>query len=122
MGKQLDGVAAPRQLEKLSGACVHPENCILQAGIVGDRRALRGCQRETWVWGSTSLGPLNSIWHSQYGFYSFFAALLLLVLWSSGFFDRLFRIIEEMMFNNWQLALLGADRDRALARLRLHHL
>jgi len=33
---------------------------------------------------------------------------LFIALWVSGFFSRLFKIIEEMMFSNWQLALLGA--------------
>jgi hypothetical protein len=53
-------------------------------------------------------GAIDSIWQSQYGVLAAIAALLLVALWSSGFFGRLFRIIEEMMFNNWQLALLGA--------------
>ena len=51
---------------------------------------------------------INGIWQSQYGVLALLFGLLLLVLWSAGFFNRLFRIIEEMMFNNWQLALLGA--------------
>ena len=51
---------------------------------------------------------INSIWQSQYGMLALLSGLVLLALWSSGFFKRLFRIIEEMMFSNWQLALLGA--------------
>src|SRR5262245_54525298 len=47
-------------------------------------------------------------WLSHYGVLSLFLLLGLVLLWRSGFFGRLFRIIEEMMFNNWQLALLGA--------------
>ncbi len=47
-------------------------------------------------------------WQSQYGVLSLFFLLAVVLLWRSGFFGRLFRIIEEMMFNNWQLALLGA--------------
>ncbi len=54
------------------------------------------------------VAAVNGIWQSQYGLISVLSALLLLLLWSTGFFRRLFRIIEEMMFNNWQLALLGA--------------
>ena len=54
------------------------------------------------------VGAINSIWQSQYGVLVILSVSLLLVLWGSGFFNRLFRIIEEMMFNNWQLALLGA--------------
>ncbi len=47
-------------------------------------------------------------WLSHYGVLSLFLLLGIVLLWRSGFFGRLFRIIEEMMFNNWQLALLGA--------------
>jgi predicted nucleic acid-binding Zn-ribbon protein len=47
------------------------------------------------------------IW-SHYGLLSVFLLLVLLLLWRSGFFARLFRIVEEMIFSNWQLALLGA--------------
>src|SRR5262245_20817404 len=54
------------------------------------------------------VGAFNGIWQSQYGVLTIVLLLLVLALWSSGFFSRLFRIIEEMMFNNWQLALLGA--------------
>jgi hypothetical protein len=54
------------------------------------------------------VGVVNGIWQSQYGIHFVLLGLLLLVLWSSGFFGRLLRIIEEMMFRNWQLALLGA--------------
>ncbi len=50
---------------------------------------------------------VNGIWQSQYSFL-IVCGLLLLALWSSGFFRRLFRIIEEMMLSNWQLALLAA--------------
>lgn len=50
---------------------------------------------------------INGIW-SQTGLLVLLSGLGLLLLWGSGFFQRLFRIIEEMMFNNWQLALLGA--------------
>lgn len=53
-------------------------------------------------------GTINGIWQSQYGLLAVLSGVLFLVLWVSGFFRRLFRIIEEMMFNNWQLALLGA--------------
>ncbi|MBX9590368.1 MAG: hypothetical protein K2X43_13760 [Hyphomonadaceae bacterium] len=54
------------------------------------------------------VAAINGIWQSQYGLLAVLSALLFLALWISGFFGRLFRIIEEMMFNNWQLALLGA--------------
>ncbi len=54
------------------------------------------------------VGVINGIWQSQYGVHGIVLALLLFALWSSGFFRRLFRIIEEMMLNNWQLALLGS--------------
>jgi hypothetical protein len=47
-------------------------------------------------------------WLSQYGVLSLILLLIFLLLWRSGFFARLFRIVEEMMFSNWQLALLGA--------------
>lgn len=50
---------------------------------------------------------INGIW-SQTGMLVLLSGLGLLALWGTGFFQRLFRIIEEMMFNNWQLALLGA--------------
>ena len=50
---------------------------------------------------------VNGIWQSQYSFL-IVCGLLLQALWSSGFFRRLFRIIEEMMLSNWQLALLAA--------------
>ena len=51
---------------------------------------------------------VNGIWQSQYGLLALLAGALFIALWVSGFFSRLFRIIEEMMFSNWQLALLGA--------------
>jgi len=54
------------------------------------------------------VGAFDGFWQSQYGVFTVFLLLILLALWSSGFFGRLFRVIEEMMFNNWQLALLGA--------------
>jgi len=54
------------------------------------------------------VGAINGIWQSPYGVFSVLLLLILLALWSSGFFGRLFRIIEEMMFSNWQLALLGS--------------
>src|SRR5262245_40216319 len=54
------------------------------------------------------VAAINGIWQSQYGVLSVLGIVLFLVLWSVGFFNRLFRIIEEMMFSNWQLALLGA--------------
>lgn len=54
------------------------------------------------------VAAVNGIWQSQYGLLAVFSGLLFLVLWISGFFGRLFRIIEEMMLSNWQLALLGA--------------
>jgi hypothetical protein len=50
----------------------------------------------------------DGFWQSQYGVLTVFLLLIIVLLWRSGFFGRLFRIIEEMMFNNWQLALLGA--------------
>jgi len=53
-------------------------------------------------------GVIDGIWQSPYGVFTVFLLLVLLALWRSGFFGRLFRIIEEMMFNNWQLALLGS--------------
>jgi hypothetical protein len=54
------------------------------------------------------VAAVNGIWQSQYGALVVLSGLLLLALWSSGFFTRLMRIIEEMMLSNWQLALLGA--------------
>src|SRR5262245_6200042 len=54
------------------------------------------------------VGAINGIWQSQFGVIGILSALLLLVLWSAGFFGRLLRILEEMVFNNWQLALLGS--------------
>ncbi len=54
------------------------------------------------------VGAINGIWQSQFGVIGILSGLLLLVLWSAGFFGRLLRILEEMLFNNWQLALLGA--------------
>jgi hypothetical protein len=54
------------------------------------------------------VGAVNGIWQSQYGVLAVLTVLLLLALWSSGFYGRLLRIVEEMMFNNWQLALLGS--------------
>ena len=54
------------------------------------------------------VAAVNGIWQSQYGLLAVVSGLLLLALWSSGFFRRLMRIIEEMMLSNWQLALLGA--------------
>jgi hypothetical protein len=54
------------------------------------------------------VAAVNGVWQSQYSVPALLSALGLLALWSSGFFGRLYRIIEEMMFNNWQLALLGA--------------
>jgi hypothetical protein len=56
----------------------------------------------------TGLMSWGGIWDSQYGALTVFLLLIVFLLWRSGFFARLFRIIEEMMFNNWQLALLGA--------------
>jgi hypothetical protein len=50
---------------------------------------------------------INGMW-SQQGLLVLLSGLLLFLLSRSGFFGRLFRIIQEMMFNNWQLALLGA--------------
>ena len=54
------------------------------------------------------VAAINGIWQSQYGILAVLAGVLFLVLWSAGFFKRVFRVIEEMMFSNWQLALLGA--------------
>ena len=51
---------------------------------------------------------VNGIWQSQYGLLALLSGALFVALWVSGFFNRLFKIIEEMMFSNWQLALLGA--------------
>jgi predicted nucleic acid-binding Zn-ribbon protein len=45
---------------------------------------------------------------SSYGVLVLLLLSLVLLLWRSGFFRRLYRVIEEMMFSNWQLALLGA--------------
>ena len=47
-------------------------------------------------------------WLSHYGVLFLFLLLAIVLLWRSGFFGRLLRIVEEMLFNNWQLALLGA--------------
>ena len=58
--------------------------------------------------GGDELMSWGGIWDSQYGVLTVFLLLIVFLLWRSGFFARLFRIIEEMMFNNWQLALLGA--------------
>ena len=54
------------------------------------------------------VAAINGIWQSQYGILAVLSGVLFLVLWSAGFFNRVFRVIEEMMFSNWQLALLGA--------------
>lgn len=50
---------------------------------------------------------VNGIWQSQYSLL-IICGFVLFLLWGSGFFRRLFRIIEEMMLSNWQLALLAA--------------
>jgi hypothetical protein len=54
------------------------------------------------------VAAVNGIWQSQYGLLAVLSGLFVLALWSSGFFRRLMRIIEEMMLSNWQLALLGS--------------
>ena len=54
------------------------------------------------------VASINGIWQSQYGLIALLSGALFIALWVSGFFSRLFKIIEEMMFSNWQLALLGA--------------
>lgn len=45
---------------------------------------------------------------SSYGVLVLLFVSLAVALWRAGFFRRLYRVIEEMMFSNWQLALLGA--------------
>jgi hypothetical protein len=50
------------------------------------------------------VGTMNS----SYGVLVLLLLSLVLLLWRSGFFRRLYRVLEEMMFSNWQLALLGA--------------
>jgi predicted nucleic acid-binding Zn-ribbon protein len=47
-------------------------------------------------------------WLSHYGVLFLLLVLAVVLMWRSGFFGRLLRIIEEMIHNNWQLALLGA--------------
>jgi hypothetical protein len=54
------------------------------------------------------VGVVNGIWQSQYGMLAVVSVAIFLALWSAGFFGRLLRILEEMAFSNWQLALLGA--------------
>ena len=53
--------------------------------------------------GSDSVGMVAA-W---YGVLAVLLLLVLLALWRSGFLDRLLRIVEETVFSNWQLALLG---------------
>ncbi len=53
--------------------------------------------------GSDSVGMVAA-W---YGVLAVLLLLVLLALWRSGFLDRLFRMVEETVFSNWQLALLG---------------
>src|SRR6185436_2606020 len=60
------------------------------------------------VMGFDVVAFINGIWQSQYGLIALLSGALFIALWVSGFFSRLFKIIEEMMFSNWQLALLGA--------------
>src|SRR5262245_40860246 len=45
---------------------------------------------------------------ASYGALAVLLLLLIVALWRSGFVHRLLRVIEEMVLNNWQLALLGA--------------
>ena len=54
--------------------------------------------------GSDSVGMAPA----SYGAIALLLLLILLALWRSGFVHRLLRIVEEMVFSNWQLALLGA--------------
>ena len=54
--------------------------------------------------GSDSVGMAPA----SYGVIALLLLLILLALWRSGFVHRLLRIVEEMVFGNWQLALLGA--------------
>ena len=72
-----------------------------RAGIVGRQKMQHVPEVETGLMSWDN-------WLSQYGALTLFLLLIVFLLWRSGFFARLFRIIEEMMFNNWQLALLGA--------------
>ena len=53
--------------------------------------------------GSDSVGTAAS-----YGVLALLLLAVILGLWRSGFTDRLLRVIEEAVFSNWQLALLGA--------------
>ena len=53
--------------------------------------------------GSDSVGMVAA-W---YGVLAILLLLVLLALWRSGLLDRLLRLVEEMVFSNWQLALLG---------------
>jgi hypothetical protein len=45
---------------------------------------------------------------SSHGVLALVLILIAVVLWRSGLFGRVLRIVEEMMLSNWQLALLGA--------------
>jgi predicted nucleic acid-binding Zn-ribbon protein len=54
--------------------------------------------------GSDSVGMTAAL----YGALALLLLAVLLALWQSGFFRRLLGIVEEMLFSNWQLALLGA--------------
>ena len=64
---------------------------------------------------------INGIWYSQTGMLVLLSGLGLLTLWSTGFFARLFHVIEECVH---QLAAgaAGLHRHRVVASLRLHHL
>jgi hypothetical protein len=58
--------------------------------------------------GHDIVGVMGAIWQSSYGMLAIVLCGVAFVLWRSGFFRRLLRVIEELMLSNWQLALLGA--------------
>ena len=58
--------------------------------------------------GSYGVGTADILGQAWYGGLALLLTLVLLALWRAGFFHRLFAIIEEMVFSNWRLALLGA--------------
>jgi hypothetical protein len=58
--------------------------------------------------GSDGVGTADILGQAWYGGLALLLLLVLLALWQAGFFHRLLTIVEEMVFSNWRLALLGA--------------
>jgi hypothetical protein len=58
--------------------------------------------------GSDGVGTSTTLWQASHGWLALILLLGLLALWRAGFFRRLLAIVEEMVFSNWRLALLGA--------------